>query len=73
MKYYCETKRATDLTRNTLAIILAGGEGSRLKDLTKWRAKPAVPFCRLQDTIGDKLLPTFCKLCKNRRAHSWLI
>jgi hypothetical protein len=30
-------------------------------------------FCRLQDTIGDKLLPTFCKLCKNRRAHSWLI
>jgi len=44
MKYYCETKRATDLTRNTLAVVLAGGEGSRLKDLTKWRAKPAVPF-----------------------------
>ncbi len=32
------------LTRNTLAIILAGGRGSRLKDLTRWRAKPAVPF-----------------------------
>ena len=44
MKYYCETKTATDLTRNTLAIVLAGGEGSRLKDLTRWRAKPAVPF-----------------------------
>ncbi|WP_040726126.1 glucose-1-phosphate adenylyltransferase [Thiomicrorhabdus sp. Kp2] len=44
MKYYCETKTATDLTRKTLAIVLAGGEGSRLKDLTRWRAKPAVPF-----------------------------
>ncbi len=32
------------LTRNTLALILAGGRGSRLKQLTAWRAKPAVPF-----------------------------
>jgi glucose-1-phosphate adenylyltransferase len=32
------------LTRNTLALILAGGRGSRLKHLTKWRAKPAVQF-----------------------------
>ena len=32
------------LTRNTLALILAGGRGSRLKDLTRWRTKPAVPF-----------------------------
>lgn len=32
------------LTRQTLALILAGGRGSRLKDLTNWRAKPAVPF-----------------------------
>jgi glucose-1-phosphate adenylyltransferase len=32
------------LTRNTLAMIMAGGRGSRLKDLTRWRAKPAVPF-----------------------------
>ncbi|KOR30205.1 glucose-1-phosphate adenylyltransferase [Achromatium sp. WMS1] len=30
--------------RNTLAIILAGGRGSRLQHLTRWRAKPAVPF-----------------------------
>ena len=44
MKYYCETKTSTELTRSTLALVLAGGEGSRLKDLTKWRAKPAVPF-----------------------------
>jgi len=32
------------LTRETLALILAGGRGSRLKHLTLWRAKPAVPF-----------------------------
>jgi glucose-1-phosphate adenylyltransferase len=32
------------LTRNTLALILAGGRGSRLHQLTDWRAKPAVPF-----------------------------
>lgn len=44
MKYYCETKTTTELTKNTLALVLAGGEGSRLKNLTKWRAKPAVPF-----------------------------
>jgi len=32
------------LTRNTVALVLAGGRGDRLKDLTRWRAKPAVPF-----------------------------
>jgi len=32
------------LTRSTLALIMAGGRGSRLKHLTNWRAKPAVPF-----------------------------
>ncbi|NWG86042.1 MAG: glucose-1-phosphate adenylyltransferase [Hydrogenophilaceae bacterium] len=32
------------LTKSTVALILAGGRGSRLKDLTSWRAKPAVPF-----------------------------
>src|SRR5436190_1940783 len=34
----------TQLSRDALAIILAGGRGSRLGPLTDWRAKPAVPF-----------------------------
>ncbi|EAR22116.1 glucose-1-phosphate adenylyltransferase [Nitrococcus mobilis] len=32
------------LTRDTLAIILAGGRGGRLANLTDWRTKPALPF-----------------------------
>ena len=32
------------LVRDTYAIVLAGGRGKRLNDLTAWRAKPAVPF-----------------------------
>jgi len=32
------------LARHTLALVLAGGRGTRLQQLTQWRAKPAVPF-----------------------------
>jgi glucose-1-phosphate adenylyltransferase len=32
------------LARRTYAMILAGGRGSRLMQLTDWRAKPAMPF-----------------------------
>ena len=32
------------LTRDTVALILAGGRGSRLYELTDWRAKPGVYF-----------------------------
>jgi glucose-1-phosphate adenylyltransferase len=32
------------LTQRAYAIVLAGGRGSRLHELTDWRAKPAVPF-----------------------------
>ncbi len=37
-------RRISQLTKSTLALILAGGRGSRLHELTDWRAKPAVPF-----------------------------
>jgi glucose-1-phosphate adenylyltransferase len=37
-------RHISQLTRHTLAIVLAGGRGERLKMLTDWRAKPAVPF-----------------------------
>jgi len=46
------TRFVSKLTKDTLALILAGGRGSRLKELTEWRAKPAVPFggtCRIID------------------------
>jgi glucose-1-phosphate adenylyltransferase len=32
------------ITKNTYGLVLAGGRGTRLKNLTDWRAKPAVPF-----------------------------
>ena len=32
------------ITKKAYALILAGGRGARLKNLTDWRAKPAVPF-----------------------------
>jgi glucose-1-phosphate adenylyltransferase len=38
------TRFVSNLTKNSVALILAGGRGSRLKDLTSHRAKPAVPF-----------------------------
>jgi glucose-1-phosphate adenylyltransferase len=44
MKTEQSPRYISNLTRNTLAMIMAGGRGSRLKDLTTWRAKPAVPF-----------------------------
>lgn len=44
MPVYHTPRFVSLLTRSTLALILAGGRGSRLKDLTLWRSKPAVPF-----------------------------
>jgi glucose-1-phosphate adenylyltransferase len=36
--------RTNTILQDTLAVILAGGQGERLYPLTKHRAKPAVPF-----------------------------
>ena len=38
------TRSISQLTRSTFALVLAGGRGTRLGQLTDWRAKPAVPF-----------------------------
>jgi glucose-1-phosphate adenylyltransferase len=41
----CPTPRfVSHLTRDTLALILAGGRGARLQQLTHWHSKPAIPF-----------------------------
>ena len=39
-----ESRYVSRLTRETLALILAGGQGSRLHELTTWRAKPGLYF-----------------------------
>lgn len=39
-----EKRYISNLTRETYALILAGGRGSRLHELTDWRAKPATFF-----------------------------
>lgn len=39
-----KSRLASWMTKNTYAMVLAGGRGSRLHQLTNWRAKPAVPF-----------------------------
>jgi len=38
------TRFVSQLTRDTVALVLAGGRGSRLQQLTESRCKPAVPF-----------------------------
>jgi glucose-1-phosphate adenylyltransferase len=47
---------ATDhLTRRAFAFVLAGGRGTRLQQLTDWRAKPAVPFAGMLKIIDFAL------------------
>ena len=55
------------LTKKTIAIVLAGGRGTRLEDLTEWRAKPAVPFAgkyRIIDfTLSNCVNSNIRKIC----------
>jgi glucose-1-phosphate adenylyltransferase len=34
----------SELSRDTFALVLAGGNGTRLGELTRWQCKPAIPF-----------------------------
>ena len=48
-----------DLPKRTVALVLAGGRGSRLKHLTDRRAKPGVYFggkFRIIDTFAQRIL-----------------
>jgi glucose-1-phosphate adenylyltransferase len=44
LKHSEDQRFVSRLTRQTVALILAGGQGSRLYELTAWRAKPALHF-----------------------------
>jgi len=46
---------STPFLTDTLALILAGGAGTRLKTLTRWQAKPAVSFGGKYRTIDFSL------------------
>lgn len=39
-----ECPPARGICRDTLAVVMAGGNGNRLGQLTRWHAKPALPF-----------------------------
>jgi glucose-1-phosphate adenylyltransferase len=43
-QFFMQSRRQTPHSSNTLAVIMGGGQGTRLFPLTKDRAKPAVPL-----------------------------
>src|SRR6188768_1926796 len=62
--------------RNTVAMVLAGGRGSRLHQLTDWRAKPSVGFggkFRIIDFTLSNCLNSGIRridVCTQYKAHS---
>ena len=62
--------------RNTVAMVLAGGRGSRLHQLTDWRAKPSVAFAgkfRIIDFTLSNCLNSGIRridVCTQYKAHS---
>src|SRR6186997_3519710 len=62
-----EPRRRWSVLRDVLAIVLAGGRGSRLEPLTRDRAKPAVPFGGIYRVIDFTL--SNCLNSGLRRIH----
>ncbi|MEP7068742.1 MAG: glucose-1-phosphate adenylyltransferase [Usitatibacter sp.] len=62
--------------KNTVAMVLAGGRGTRLKQLTEWRAKPSVAFggkFRIIDFTLSNCLNSGIRridICTQYKAHS---
>ena len=55
-----------------MAIVMAGGQGSRLKPLTDKRSKPAVPFgyrYRVVDFVLSNLVNSGCLVRAMHEAH----
>src|SRR6188768_4046336 len=62
--------------QSTVAMVLAGGRGTRLKQLTDWRAKPAVAFAgkfRIIDFTLSNCINSGIKrvnVCTQYKSHS---
>jgi glucose-1-phosphate adenylyltransferase len=71
-----DSRLVANAVRNTVAIVLAGGRGTRLKQLTDWRAKPAVAFAgkfRIIDFTLSNCINSGIKrvnVCTQYKAHS---
>jgi glucose-1-phosphate adenylyltransferase len=71
-----ESRSASAAVRNTVALVLAGGRGTRLKQLTDWRAKPAVAFggkFRIVDFTLSNCINSGIRrvnVCTQYKAHS---
>ena len=71
-----ESRNTASAIRNTVALVLAGGRGTRLKNLTDWRAKPAVAFggkFRIVDFTLSNCINSGIRrvnVCTQYKAHS---
>src|SRR6476620_5842781 len=71
-----EARFSSLIAKSTVALVLAGGRGSRLKQLTDWRAKPSVAFggkFRIIDFTLSNCLNSGIRridVCTQYKAHS---
>src|SRR5881392_841661 len=71
-----DSRATAQAVRNTVALVLAGGRGTRLKQLTDWRAKPAVSFggkFRIIDFALSNCINSGIRridICTQYKAHS---